>query len=319
MIHTPLTRDWGLRYPIVGAPMAGVADGHLAAAISCAGGLGMIGIGSQASTAFIHDQAEVARRGGPFGLGLMVWALVDRPELLDSAIREHPDLVSLSFGDPTPYVDACHSAGVRVAVQVHSRAEARQAERAGADLIVAQGTEAGGHTGTVATLPLLQIVLDTVFTPVVAAGGIATPRGLAAVLAAGAAGAWIGTAFLATPEALHNAAGISRILAADETETILTHVFDRAQGLAWPEEYPGRALRNEFGVRWHGREEALAQSENARQIFTQGREDYSVGFIYAGQGVGMVRQVKPARDIVRTLGEEGEQWLVRRLAALAQD
>ncbi|WDL99239.1 NAD(P)H-dependent flavin oxidoreductase [Alicyclobacillus sp. ALC3] len=317
MIHTPLTRDWGLRYPIIGAPMAGAADGRLAAAVSSAGGLGMIGIGSQASNGFIHEQAAVARQGGKFGLGLMVWALADRPELLEAAVAARPNLLSLSFGDPTPYVPVCHAAGIPVAVQVHSQAEARQAERAGVDLIVAQGTEAGGHTGAVATLPLLQVVLDTVSVPVVAAGGIATPQGLAAVLAAGAAGAWIGTALLASPEAAHNATAQARLLAADETETLLTHVFDCVQGLAWPEEYPGRALRNDFAARWHGQEETLMRSEQAIEEFHQGRGDYSVGFIYAGQSVGLVRQVRPAADVISTLGEAAEQWLSRRLTILS--
>lgn len=317
MIHTPLTRDWGLRYPIIGAPMAGAADGRLAAAVSRAGGFGMVGVGSQASTDFIHEQAAVARQGGQFGLGLMVWALADRPELLAAAVAARPDLLSLSFGDPTPYVAACHAAGIPVAVQVHSRAEAVQAQRAAVDLIIAQGTEAGGHTGAVATLPLLQIVLDAVSVPVVAAGGIATPQGLAAVLAAGAAGAWIGTALLASPEAAHNAMAQAQLLAADETETLLTHVFDRVQGLAWPEEYPGRALRNDFAARWHGQEGALMRSEQAIEAYHQGRGDYSVGFIYAGQSVGLLRQAQPVADIIRTLGEEAEQWLTRRLTELS--
>lgn len=168
-----------------------------------------------------------------------------------------------------------------------------------------------------AALPLLQIVLDTVSVPVIAAGGIASPQGLAAVLAAGAAGAWIGTAFLASPEATHNALAQARLLEADETDTILTHVFDRVQGLGWPEEYPGRALRNEFTERWHGQEEVLRQSKQASKVFHQQREDYSVGFIYAGQSVGLVRQVQPVADIIRTLGEQAEQWLTRRLTVLS--
>jgi nitronate monooxygenase len=160
-------------------------------------------------------------------------------------------------------------------------------------------------------------VLDAVSVPVVAAGGIATPQGIAAVLAAGAAGAWIGTALLASPEATHNAAARARLLAADETGTLLTHVFDRVQGLAWPEEYPGRALQNDFARRWHGQEPALMRSKQAIEGFYQGRGDYSVGFIYAGQGVGLVRQAQPVADIIRTLGEEAEQWLTRRLTILS--
>ncbi len=316
MIHTFLTDSWGLRYPIIGAPMAGVADAVLAAAVSRAGGLGMIGMSSQARPDFLLQQAAIARTAGPFGIGLMIWALDERPDLFEAALTARPMLLSLSFGDPTPYVARCHASSIRVATQVHSRDEAIQAQAAGVDLIVAQGSEAGGHTGSVATLPLMQIVLDAVTVPVVAAGGIASPRGVGGVIAAGAAGAWIGTALLASPETLHRPVARERILSARETETVLTHVFDRVQDLPWPDAYPGRAIRNHFTDQWHGREEDVGPSSMAFQTFHRHRGDYDIDFVYVGQAVGLVNATRSAEDVVKTMGQGAEEWLRQRMATL---
>ncbi len=316
MIHTILTDEWGLRHPIIGVPMAGASDGALAAAVTRAGGLGMIGIGSQTHPDFLLQQAKVAHLAGAYGIGLMIWALDERPDLFEAALTARPALLSLSFGDPTPYVARCHAAGIRVATQVHTHAEAIQAQSAGVDVIVAQGTEAGGHTGSVATLPLLQIVLEAVTVPVVAAGGIASPRGVGAVVAAGAAGAWIGTALLACPETRHPPVARERILSARETETVLTHVFDRVQNLPWPDAYPGRALRNHFTGQWHGRREDLGPSSEAYQTFHRHRGDYDIDYLYAGQAVGLVNATRSAEDVVKTLGQGAEQWLRQRMATL---
>lgn len=207
-----------------------------------------------------------------------------------------------------------------MATQVHSRDEAIQAQAAGVDLIVAQGTEAGDHTGSVATLPLLQIVLDAVTVPVVAAGGIASPQGVGGILAAGAAdatgaaGAWIGTAFLASPETCHNPAAQERILSACETETVLTPIYDQIQGLHWPKAYLGRALRNTFTDQWHGHaEEKLGPSSEAAQTFHRQRGDYAIDYLYAGQAVGLVNGTHAAGEVVKVLGQGAEQWLRHRL------
>lgn len=296
--------------------MARVAGGSLAAAISRGGGLGMIGVGSQATPQFVEDEAQVAREGGPFGIGLMVWALPEHRDLLDAAIAARPRLLSLSFGDPTPYVALCHDAGILVATQVQSQAGALKAEAAGVDLIVAQGAESGGHAGFVATLPLLATVLDAVRTPVAVAGGIASAAGLAAVLAAGAVGAWIGTAFLAAPESRHSQAARERILAAQETDTIQTHLYDRLQHQAWPEAHPGRALRNPFNEEWAPRVDELVSNRDAYDLYQANRGNYDVDYIYAGQAVGLVTEELSATEIVRRLGEGAEAQLRRTLAAL---
>lgn len=322
MLRTFLIAEWQLRYPVIGAPMAGVAGGRLARAVSDAGGLGMIGVGSRDSVDFIVREAAIARGedNARFGIGLMAWAIEMRPELLAATIDARPFFVSISFGPVAPYVPPLHGAGIRVAAQVHDRSEALAAGEAGVDLVVAQGTEAGGHTGQVSTLPLLQIVLAAVNLPVVAAGGIGSPAGLAAVLAAGAAGAWVGTPLLASPEANNTADARQRVLAAGETDTILTHVFDRAQGLPWPDQYPGRALRNAFTERWHGREEELADHANAIERLSEARArgNYDVAYLYAGEGVGLVERERRAAEIVHDLGDGAERLLRRRCSEILE-
>lgn len=324
MLHTYLTTSWGLRYPIIGAPMAYVGRGRLARAVTQAGGLGMLGIGSSESVEFLRQEVAIARGsdGGRFGIGMHTWAIEKRPDLLDAAIEARPFLISISFGSPAPYVERLHQRGILLATQVNTRAEAIQAEQAGVDLIVAQGTEAGGHvTGQVSTLPLLQTVLDAVRIPVIAAGGIASPRGVAAALAAGAEGVWVGTALLASPECANTDQARTRITQARETDTILTRAFDVAQGLAWPPQYPGRALRNRFTDRWHTRIDELPQASEARQQLAEAiaSKNYDLAYIYAGQAVGLVTHQQPAAEVIQQLGDGAERLLRDRSALLLND
>lgn len=320
MLHTFLTDGLGLRYPIIGAPMAGVAGGRLARAVSHAGGLGMIGIGSETKVSFIEREAEIARGQDDtrFGLGLMIWAVERRPELLDACLAARPALLSLSFGTIAPYFERVHAAGILVATQVQTRQAALEAEAAGVDLIVAQGTEAGGHShrAGVGTLTLLQTVLGAVEAPVLAAGGIASAAGLAAILAAGAQGAWIGTAFLASGEADNTNEARQRLIAAGETDTVLTDVFDRVQRTAWPAEHPGRALRNRFEAEWHGRADQLPEEVKDQYQQSRAQRDYDVAVIYAGQAAGMVTAERPAGEIAREIGEGAEALLRKRCEAL---
>ncbi len=321
MLHTYLTTSWHLRYPIIGAPMAGVGRGRLAHAVSQAGGLGMIGIGSREPLSFIEQQANIARGAdnGRFGIGLMAWAIEGRPELLDAALAASPFLISISFGSPAPYVEKVHQQGILLATQVHTTAEAVAAAQTGVDLVVAQGSEAGGHhTEQVSTLPLLQSILDAVQIPVLAAGGIASPRGVAAALAAGAEGVWVGTALLASPECDNTEHARTHLVQAQETDTILTRVFDVGQRIPWPPQYPGRALRNRFSEQWHQQIEALAHNQEAQQQLTQAiaSENYDIAYLYAGEAVGMVTQQQPAAAIIQQLGEGAEQLLRNRTGAL---
>jgi nitronate monooxygenase len=314
-MRTFLTETWQLRVPVIGAPMSPQSGGRLASAISRAGGLGMIGVAASQPVAQLVEDADECRAARvQFGIGLMTWAIEQRPELLDAAIAARPFALALSFGDAAPYAERIRDAGIQLVCQVQDLKSAQVAERAGATLLVAQGTEAGGHTGEVGTLPLLQIVLDAVELPVVAAGGIGSGRGLAAVVAAGAAGAWIGTRFLVAEEARNSALARERLAAADETETVLTSVFDTVQRIPWPAQFRGRALRNEFSQTWHGREAELDDDLDARRQFDAARqaEDYRAAHLYAGQAVALAKQVEPASAILSRIAQEAEQ----RLSAL---
>ncbi|HET8845280.1 MAG TPA: nitronate monooxygenase [Ktedonobacteraceae bacterium] len=321
MLHTYLTQSWHLRYPIVGAPMAYVGRGRLAHAVSLAGGLGMIGIGSTESVEFLSREAAIARGTDQmrFGIGMHTWAMAKRPDLLEAAIEARPFLISLSFGSPASFVEKVHQHGILLATQVNTRAEAVQAAQDGVDLVVVQGTEAGGHvTGEVSTLPLLQAVLDAVQIPVLVAGGIATPRGVAAALAAGAEGVWVGTCLLASPECENTDQARTRIVGARETETVLTRAFDVAQGLSWPEQYPGRALRNGFTDQWHTHIDELPQASDARRQLVEAiaSKNYDLAYIYAGEAVGLVAQQRPAGEVIQYLGDEAERLLRERSALL---
>jgi len=317
MLRTALTELLNIEVPVVGAPMAGVSGGALAAAVTAAGGLGMIGVGNAATPEAITREADRARAAGSrFGVGLMGWALEHRADQFDATLAAGPALVSVSFGCLDPWAARLRAAGIPVATQVGHVEGARAAAGAGVDLIVARGSEAGGHgLDAVATLPLLQGVLDAVDVPVLAAGGIGTGRGLAAVLAAGAAGAWVGTALLSCPEATTDPAARARVRAAAETGTFYGRVFDVAQRIPWPPEFGGRALANDFSRRWLGREDVLATDEAARAELAAARAtpDYDIACQYAGQGVGLVTAERPAAEVVADLAA-GAERLLRRWA-----
>jgi nitronate monooxygenase len=302
MLQTWLTDRFRLAVPVIGAPMAGPGEGALAAAVSAAGGLGMFGVGASRSAAWVAEQAAVAGAGGrPFGVGLAAWILDDDDAQLDAVIAARPALVSVSFGTIEPYVARLREAGITVTIQAGNLDDAVRAERAGVDLLVARGGEAGGHgRDEVSTLTLLQMVLDRVEVPVVAAGGIGTARGLAAVLAAGAVGAWVGTAFLGCREASNSPAARQQLFAADGAATAYGRVFDIAQRLGWPPEYGGRALRNRFFDEWVGREGDLAADRDALEQYAAARrdQDFDVAVIYAGQGAALLRSETTAGEVV---------------------
>jgi nitronate monooxygenase len=232
-----------------------------------------------------------------FGIGTLAWRLDEDPEILDAAIAARPVAISISAGQIVPYAARVVEAGIPLFVQVSTADGARCAIAAGAGFVVAQGTDAGGHTGAVPTLPLLEAVLEVADVPVLAAGGIASGRGLAGVLAMGCAGAWIGTRFFATREALGDDARKQRLVDADENDTVHTRVFDLAQGLAWPVEFPGRALRDEFTERWHGHEDEVPSGV------------YDGGHVYAGAAVGAIHDVPPAGELVERIARDAEARL----------
>jgi nitronate monooxygenase len=316
MLRTRICDLLGIEHPIISAPMAGAATAELAAAVSGAGGFGMIG-GSAGDAEWLRAEIRAARErtDRPFGVGF-ISSFPGLEELLQVALEERVAAVAHSFADPTPYVAAAHEAGVRVLAQVQTVAQAETAARAGVDVLAAQGTEAGGHTGYSGALSLVPAVVDAAGgIPVVAAGGIADGRGLAAVLMLGAEGAWIGTRFVASVEAAGADWAKGRVLAAGADDTVLTRAYDLAAAAPFPPGIGDRVLRNEFTDAWHGRDdEVVARREELRARVAAASEagDVRVAPVRAGGAAGLVSAIEPAGDIVRSIVAEAERILRER-------
>lgn len=310
-MHTVLNELLGIEKPIVLAPMGSVSGGALAAAVSRAGGLGLIGAG--------YGDADWIRRefknasGARVGIGFITWSLDREPALLDLALEYEPAAVMFSFGDCAPFVPKVQATGASVICQIQTLAQARTAAELGADAIVAQGTEAGGHGGGRSTLSLVPAVVDAVKpTPVIAAGGIADGRGLAAARTLGAAGALIGTRFFASEEALGHPNAKRRITQSQGDNTVRTRVFDIVRGYPWPENITGRTPLNSFAERWHGREAALyADLARQRPAFWEAMEhgDTDTAVVFAGEAVDLIDQLEPAGAIVERIVAEASPLL----------
>jgi NAD(P)H-dependent flavin oxidoreductase YrpB (nitropropane dioxygenase family) len=323
-VKTALTELLGIDAPIVLAPMGGAVTSEFAAAVSNAGGIGMLPL-SWSSPEEVGDTVTEmkALTKAPFGINLIrEW---DQRERLMSALQAGAPVISLFWGDPEELVREAHDGGALVFVTVASTEEAKRAAAVGADVIVAQGWEAGGHVrGTVTTLALVPRVVDSVSpVPVVAAGGIADGRGLAAVLALGASGAWVGTRFLAARESPIHDDYRQRLFGAVETDTYYGTLFD----VGWPEA-PHRALRNTTVDAWEaagrpepgarpgeGEDVAARADGSAIKRYTSSTPHSSMtGDVetlpnWAGQGVGLVTQAQPAAEIVRELVADAERIL----------
>lgn len=264
-------------------------------------------------------RAARERTSRPFGVGF-ISSFSGIDDLVQVALDEHVAAMNHSFADPTPYVAAAHAAGVKLFAQVQTVAQAAAAAIAGVDLIIAQGTEAGGHTGLSGTLALVPAVLEAVGDiPVVAAGGIADGRGLAAVLMLGAVGAWMGTRFVASHEWGGGAWEQQALLAASADDTVRTSVFDLVRAASFPDGIADRVLRNAFTAAWHGREAAIAhqRAELQRELAEAGqRGDATMADVSAGVSAGLIRTVEPAGEIVRRTVREAEQTMRARCSEL---
>jgi len=318
-IETRLTRLLGIQHPILLAPMGSAAGGKLAAAVTHAGGLGLLGSGYASEAAIRQELTEAGN--ARVGIGFILWALDKNPAALEVALDAKPVAVMLSFGDPAPYTARIKAAGARIICQVQTLEQAKQAAAAGADVIIAQGRDAGGHSGmTRGTMGLVPAVVDAVGPiPVVAAGGIADGRGLAAALSLGASGVSMGTRFTATAESLWDQAMKERAVSAGGDQTAQTRVFDIVRGAPWPAIYPGRALRNEFFDQWHGREDALQQQQKeAEAAYLAPDNDLKRRVVWAGEGVDLVRDIPLAREVIeRIVGEAAS--VLRQGATLVRD
>lgn len=284
--------------------MAFAAGGRLAAGISEAGGLGLIGGGYGDADWLTKEFA--AAGGRPVGCGFITWSLATKPALLDLVLANEPKAILLSFGDPAIFAARIKNRGVVLICQVQTRRDAERALDCGADVVVAQGSEAGGHGEKRGTFCLVPEVADLIAKSspdalLCAAGGVGDGRGLAAALLLGADGVMVGSRFWASEEAnvsrrMHDAA-----LAANGDGTLRSQVMDLARKLAWPSRYTARVLRNEFTARWHGREAELVtvadeEAETYRRAWAEGDPDKSNTFV--GEAVGLIDNIEPVATIM---------------------
>lgn len=312
-LRTPFTERLAIEHPIVLAPMGGVSGGHLAAAVSNAGGLGLVG-GGYGEVTWVERELKLVKAGTtrPWGVGFITWSL--RRPVLELALELRPAAVMLSFGDPVRWAPLIKANGCLLMCQVQDLSTTAAAVAAGADIIVAQGTEAGGHTGGRSTLSLVPTVSDLVApVPVLAAGGIADGRGLAAALVLGAQGALVGTRFYATPEALGHDGLKAELVRRSGDETLRTGFFDRVRGYDWPPGYEGRAIRNELLAKW-GDASKHAPARRHRLQAAQAAGDAAQAMIWAGEAIDLIRDIQPAANLVRTMVAGAETALSRHLS-----
>jgi len=346
-MRTRATELLDIEHPVFSAGMARVAQAELAAAVSEAGGLGCLGGVSFLPDALEAEMAKIrARTAKPFAVNLLlpdsltnddddVWRPVRElwsrlgvsekgkmagvePLLTPGAVAGQievvldaaPAMVVLTFGAPADFIAECHRRGIKVAALVGSTGAAVKAAASGVDLIVAQGTEGGGHTGYTSTMPLVPAVVDRVDTPVLAAGGIVDGRGLAAARALGAEGVWVGTRFIATPEAYGHDAFKARVVQGESRELTLTRAYTGK---------PLRAFRNEWTEQWEASGETPSafpgQYAVAGVRVETGYQDGDLewGMMPAGQGISSVHEITPAGVVVRAFVTQAEE-ILRNLA-----
>jgi nitronate monooxygenase len=315
-INTSLTALLGIRHPILLAPMDLVSGARLTAAVSSAGGFGILG-GGYGERAWL--EAETKKLKGtpaPFGIGFITWSLAKQPELLDVALSGRPHAIMLSFGDPKPFAPGIKAAGALLICQVQDEEMARQALDAGADILVAQGTEAGGHGASRTTLDIVPAIVDLAAgrVPVVAAGGIGDGRGLAAMMMLGAAGVLLGTRFYASQEADGAEEAKKRICAAKAGSTTRGLIFDISRDHVWPAPFTGRCLINDHARCWAGRELELLQDKRASAEYMAARaaRNFDIAAVIAGEAVGLIHDVPPAAEIVDRIVAEADQILLGR-------
>ena len=314
-IDTPLTALLGIKHPILLAPMDVVAGARLTAAVSNAGGFGILGGGYGERTWLERATDALMGMSAPFGVGFITWSLAKQPDLLDIALNARPRAIMLSFGDPKPFAPRVKAAGALLICQVQDEDMARQALDAGADILVAQGTEAGGHGASRTTIDIVPAIVDLAAgrVPVAAAGGIGDGRGLAAMMALGAAGVLLGTRFYASQEADGAEEAKRRICAASSGATTRGIIFDLSRNNVWPAPFNGRCLINDHARRWMGRELELLQNVNAvaaEYAVARTASNFDIAAVIAGEAVGLIHDIPSAAEIVDRLTAEANRILL---------
>ncbi len=308
-----VTELLGIEHPILLAPMDLVSGGKLAAAVTHAGGLGLLGGGYGDEDWVDREWAEAGN--ARIGCGFITWSIVKNPAPLHRALSHRPVAIMLSFGDPRPFAPAIKAAGSKLICQVQTLEHVDHALEAGADIIVAQGTEAGGHGQSRPLFSLLpEVVQACPGIPIVAAGGIADGRGFAASLLFGAEGVLMGTRFYASQEANGHPEAKQRIVNASGDDTVRSIVFDISRRNIWPEPYTGRVLRNKHSDRWVGREvEMMQQMEEIAKEYQEAREqgNFDIAAVIAGQACALIHDIPPAGEIVERIVREATTAIER--------
>lgn len=305
-MKTKITELLEIEYPVIQGGMAWVADYHLAAAVSQAGGLGIIGAGG-APAEFVREQIQKVREitDKPFGVNIMLMN-PEADRIAQVVVQEGVKVVTTGAGNPGKYMKQWKENGIRVIPVVASVAMAKMMERAGADAVVAEGTESGGHIGSATTMTLVPQVADAVEIPVIAAGGIADGRGMAAALMLGAEAVQIGTRFVAATESIAHENYKKKIIAAKDIDSEVTGM---SHG------HPVRQLRNQMTREYLKLEKAGASFEELEQL-TLGalrkavvEGDVVNGTLMAGQIAGLVKKEQPCREIIEEIMEQAEKLL----------
>jgi nitronate monooxygenase len=325
MIHTRLTERFGIQHPILGAPMAFVTGGALAAAVSRAGGLGIVGGGYAGTLGGEPDlEAELLRaKPEKFGVGFITWALQRAPQALTRALQHSPFCVFLSFGDPRPFAAEIRQAHAKLICQVQFLSQIDMALEAGADAIVVQGAEAGGHGATRATFPFVPEAADYLRqrspnTLLIAAGGIGDGRGLAASLILGADGVVVGTRLWSSAEALTPKTHTDKAIGKTGDSTIRTKSLDALRGTPWPREYSFRFLKNKLSAAWAHREaEAFDAFGTLSAQYAQARaqNDLDTVAVVCGEAIGLLKDRPSAESIVQSMSTQAAD-LLRNAAKL---
>jgi NAD(P)H-dependent flavin oxidoreductase YrpB (nitropropane dioxygenase family) len=322
MIKTPICKLLGIEHPIALGGMGSATSPELVSAVSRAGGLGALGCHYQTPDQIRERTAAIRQQtNNPFGLNFLLFDM--REDSFAAALDLRPAVMQFAWARPDqdlkPYFARAHAAGCRITHMAGAVPEAERAAEAGADIIVAQGTEGGGHVGWMASMPLVPMIVDAVAPiPVLAAGGFADGRGLVAALALGADGILLGTRFLATDESPLHPNFKQAIVDSDGHDTQLSDIPDLAAGLVWPGAMT-RSRRNDFIERWAGREWALRQNRaeaHARLQAARKSGDVAEGPLSMGQDAGLIRDIVPAAEIVARIARDAEEILRRKLPAL---
>jgi nitronate monooxygenase len=315
-LKTRLTSKLGIEHPILLAPMNLITGGKLAAAVSDAGGLGLIG-GGYGDTDWLEQQFAAAGKAR-VGCGFITWSMARDPKLLDQVLSKRPAAVMLSFGDVEPHASRIKALGIPLICQVQGMRYLREAVDAGADIIVAEGCEGGGHSGYRGTFTLVPEAADYLAknspnTPLVAAGGVGDGRGLAAALMLGADGVLVGTRFVACRESEAPESYRLAIVRADGDSTLKTHSVDVVRKRYWPNpEFVIRVLKNSFVTKWHGREremEKVIDVEYERFWAAVKAGDAENSGVLMGEVSGIIRDAPPAAQIVERMVAQASELL----------